>query len=143
MFLPATSRRAAKRGFLLIGMILALVIIFILVGYQLGPDKSGVSQAKRTLDRGKGTACMMNRNTIRTNLASWRIMHANEKPTMAKLDKSGMSTRCPEGGDYSFSPDLKNIFCSKHAPNPRPTPTPRPTPSPRPTPTPDLAAAPF
>lgn len=109
------TRQMKNKGFYLIGLLIALLIIMILAGYQLGGDKKeNIPPAKTQIDRGKSAACMANRRTLETQIQMWMIQHPGETPTKEKLEQARISIpRCPAGGTYSITPDGK-VVCSVH-----------------------------
>jgi competence protein ComGC len=111
----------AQRGYYLIGLLIVLVILFILYGNQLLPDKTtGKSQATYSIDKAKDSSCLLNRTTMNTQLTTWAMSHPGQKPTIETLQQSGISIPiCPAHGVYSFGDD-GTIYCSVHYPMPTP-----------------------
>ena len=109
------TKQMKNKGFYLIGLLIALVIIMILVGYQMGGNKKeNLPPAKTQIDRGKAAACTANRRALETQIQMWMIQHPGETPTIEKLKQARISIpRCPAGGTYSITPEGK-VVCSIH-----------------------------
>ncbi len=117
-------RHHGRRGFYLIGILIALVIIMILAKNQLGSLNYG-KDGETYIERTEGVACGMNRGTALSKLQMWRVNNPKERPSFQKI---GVNVQCPEGGKWTFSRDGTAIYCSLHAPDPSITPVPTPTP---------------
>ncbi len=109
------SRIRSTRGFYIISLLLALVIIFILSGGYFSRDKkSQVSHYQTNIDRSKKTACIANRITFETNIQVWQTVHIGEKPTIEKLKTARYSVpTCPAGGTYTID-EQGSVHCSVH-----------------------------
>jgi competence protein ComGC len=111
------AKHRKKRGFYMIGILIALVIIMILTYNQLAPGPgSDASSPQQQIDKGERAACSANRQTLRTRIASWKINHTNETISIEAMEKSGVNVpQCPAGGEITIDPE-GNVFCSIHAP---------------------------
>lgn len=112
---------SARRGFYLIGLLMALVIIAILIstgpfGRQQGAT---VSNAQYNIDKGKDAQCVTNRHTAKTYLAQYMIYNFDNPDINAIRQKIG-HFRCPSGGAWMVDPHDANhyIYCTKHDPPP-------------------------
>lgn len=119
-------RHKHNKGFYLIGLLIALMIIMILTGkFMTGDEKSGTEGAIHSLDKSKAAACSANRMSLQTQLQMWSISHPGEEITLEKLRAANYSIpKCPAGGEYSISKQ-GYIHCSIHDPDPSAT-TPTP-----------------
>jgi competence protein ComGC len=111
------SKVKRSRGFSILSLMLALVIIFILVGsysYLARDKETQISQYKTNIDRSKRVACMANRTTLETMIQSWQVTHLGEKPTIEKLKAANYSVpTCPSGGTYTID-EHGGVHCSVH-----------------------------
>lgn len=118
-----TTKRNTRRGFTIIGILLALVIIMVLTGGyfgQLGGSDPSQGTYQVSMERTNEAACFANQNAFRANIMQWQISHAGEPMTIEGMRKAGYSIpHCPEGGEYEFDKD-GNIYCKKHNPPERP-----------------------
>ena len=119
-----TYRHNNNKGFYLIGLLIALLIIMILTGkFMTGDEKSGTGGAINALDKSKAAACSANRMQLQTQLQMWAVSHPGEEATLENLRAANYSIpRCPAGGEYTIT-GQGQVNCSIHDPAP-PTPTP-------------------
>ena len=112
-----------SKGFMLLGLILALVIIMILAGHYFMKDKEIQKTYVQTqLDKSSDAACAVNRQTLSTAIIAWTINHPGEQVTTEKLLQSGVNVvRCPDHVDYIFD-NNGNVYCPIHFPLPNQTP---------------------
>jgi len=108
-----------SRGFTIIGMLIALVIILILSGYYFKKDEKTEKMYVQTqLDKSSNAACSVNRQTLSTHITAWSIAHPGEQVTTEKLRLDRVNVpRCPDGVDYIFDTDGQ-VYCPKHYPPP-------------------------
>lgn len=115
-------RRAVReRGYAIIVILIALVIVAILSMKQLNPSgKVGeVRDARTRIDQSKATACSANRTVLLQEVQMWKVNHPVEKMSLSAVEASGRRLpSCPEGGVYSLSADGRQVYCSQHAPAP-------------------------
>jgi hypothetical protein len=123
-------RGSVLGGIGILGLLITVAIILYLASKEFQSDPAtGVSTQKMAMDRSKGAACSMNRQTLSLGVTRWAINHPGETPTVEALQQAGISVpRCPQGGEYIFVPNSQNIYCTVHDPPPGATPVPVKTP---------------
>lgn len=112
---------AGRRGFYMIGLLLALAIIFILAGNQYfgAGNANQTPQAMMYIERSTGTACTSNRNIARTDVAAMLALDGalpSEEQLVIKL----YSKLCPDRAAYQID-EFGGIYCETHAPAPEGT----------------------
>ena len=108
-------RRKYNKGFYLIGLLIALMIIMILTGKYMGGDKSTNTPPVTTnIDRSKKAACSANRLQLQTSIQMWSVTHPGETPTLEKLREARYTVpTCPSGGEYTIG-ESDQVTCSVH-----------------------------
>lgn len=126
------KKKNTQRGYTIISLLLALVIILILVGNYMGPDKEKQKTwAQTNIDRSKDVTCAANRTQITTQLSMFQINHPGKNVTIESMQAANYSIpTCPSGGKYSIG-DKNEIYCSIHAPDPNAPPPATPTAPPK------------
>lgn len=112
---------AGRRGFYMIGLLLALVIIFILAGNQYygSSNLNQVPQAQLYIQRSTDTLCTTNRLAIRTDIAGMLALDG-VLPTEEQLAIKLYSKLCPERAAFQIT-ERGEVFCETHAPAPEGT----------------------
>jgi hypothetical protein len=113
--------RAGERGFYLIGLLMALAIVFILVGKQYygTSNINSVPQAQYQIQKSTDTVCLTNRGAVRTDVTTLLAMNGT-MPSETELANRLYGKLCPEGGAYQID-DRGNVYCELHAPAPEGT----------------------
>jgi len=108
-----------SRGFTIIGMLLALVIILILSGYYFKKDEvSEKTYVQTQLDKSTNVACTANRQVLSTHIIAWSIAHPGEQVSSEKLRLDRVNVpKCPDGPEYIFETNGE-VYCPKHDPPP-------------------------
>ncbi len=112
-------KKNEKKGFTILSVLLALVIILILVGNYLGPEKKGEKNwAQTNIEKSENTACLANRTQLVTQISMYVVNHPGEPLTIDKMQAANYSVPlCPDGGVYSIGKN-NEVYCSKHYPDP-------------------------
>lgn len=120
--------RNRSKGFMLLGLLMALVIVLILMGYYFKKDKDTQRMYVQTqIDKSKNVACTVNRQTLSTSIMTWTISHPGEQVTVEKLRQAAASVpHCPDNIDYIFD-NNGNVYCPIHFPPPGQTPMQKPS----------------
>jgi competence protein ComGC len=108
-----------SRGFTIIGLLLALVIIMILMGHYFKKDEvTEKTYIQTQLDKSTDVACTANRQVLGTHIIAWSIAHPGEKVSSEKLTLDRVNVpHCPDGPEYIFETNGE-VYCPKHAPFP-------------------------
>lgn len=116
------ARRAnRRRGYgSLIGLLLVMAIIGVLMykGYFEKDPKSGKSQSEFATGRAKDTACLSNRNALKTEFSQAAMQSPNGLPSIQILRaRFGANFRCPGKGKFQVDKDGE-VYCTEHNPAP-------------------------
>ncbi|MDA2934406.1 hypothetical protein MYX82_08685 [Acidobacteria bacterium AH-259-D05] len=111
------SQGNSQRGFSFFSIVAALAIIGIL---YFGYSNEYFSSSETAVARGTTTklvteemACKMNRQAIEQAMMRWSITHADEQPTLQRLEREGILIKpCPQGGQFRLEGD--RVYCSLH-----------------------------
>ena len=113
-----------RRGFYLIGMLIALAIIFILMGrgyfFKEASPMKGVEQAMQAeayIDRSQVSACLANRNTLKAELTTMSINNGGPLPGIHAMRAKLGPKICPDKGTLQLD-DRGNVYCTLHEPAP-------------------------
>ncbi|HPB31085.1 MAG TPA: prepilin-type N-terminal cleavage/methylation domain-containing protein [Candidatus Sumerlaeota bacterium] len=114
-----------RRGFTLIGVLIALVIVMILAGHYFKKDEETQRNYVETqLDKSRDAACAVNLRNLEGAISMWQINHTGEKVTVENLRRDGINIpRCPDNQDYIIKEDGL-VYCPIHQPEPGATSTP-------------------
>lgn len=108
--------RCNSRGFSLVSLVLTVGLLALLYALLVGLNESSRAAEETLMEApaaGRQTACLMNRMALGRSLLTWEVTHPDERPTPAKLRRSGIEVpSCPEGGIYSF--ESRGVLCSEH-----------------------------
>lgn len=124
------DKHGATRGFYLIGLLLAVVIIMILTLGYFEQNTQGVSSYTASTGAAHRAECLANQRVFMTEAARWSIMHPGEEFTLDTLANSipPLAPKpCRDGGTLSIVDG--QMYCSIHNPAPMPSPTPTPRPA--------------
>ena len=108
-----------SKGFVIIGILIALAIILILTGHYFTKDKeTEVMYYQTQIDKSKSAACAVNRQQLSASITAWSISHPGEEVTPEKLRRDRYSVpRCPGNVDYIIDTD-GHVYCPIHFPPP-------------------------
>jgi hypothetical protein len=100
----------------LLGLLIAaatiLVAVFLMLGLERRSKRSETpATPQETLEKAGAAACLSNRSVARAYYTNWKIEHPDEEPDLSVLPPG---TRCPGGGEYSWSSD-GILLCSLHS----------------------------
>lgn len=116
------ARRArSRRGYgSMIGLLLVMAIIGILMykGYFEKDPKTGKSQSDFAKGRAKETACISNRNALKTDLSASASQNATGLPSINILRaRYGQKYTCPGVGKLQID-KFGGLYCTEHEPAP-------------------------
>jgi len=121
---------AARRGFYLIGILLAVVIMCILTIGYFDKGTTGVSTYTASMTAAGRAECLSNQKAFQAEVARWSMNHPNTPVTLENMQKAippVVIPKCRDGGTWTMD-EGGQVYCSVH--NPQPTPPPTPTPRP-------------
>jgi hypothetical protein len=109
------ARRVGERGTSLLILLIAVAAILVAVALMLGMHRRSTrpevpATPQETLAKAGAAACLSNRSVARAYYTNWKIEHPDEEPDLSILPPG---TRCPGGGEYSWSSD-GILLCSLH-----------------------------
>jgi len=106
--------RKASRGFTLLSVLMALMIIGILSGMYLAPPGTGTDGGPNYyVNRTQKTACAANRSVLTTKVVAYQIANGRF-PTIRELKEKEGVPSCPDGGSY-YTLDGQ-VYCTVHTP---------------------------
>jgi competence protein ComGC len=112
------KRQSPERGFGVISLLLALLVIGLLYLWLTGWVPSGVSSTTEAQIIKKSSvdlSCRMNLQALDKEIITWSVTHPGQKPTLEGLQSSGvLILGCPEGGKWSIQSG--HARCSVHLP---------------------------
>lgn len=132
--------RRSDRGFYLIGLLMAIVIIMILAGrnYQsasgtgagstadsaasllldpLAATAGQIQDGNNRIDQTKALGCSTNRTQAATELTMLTVGNMGELPSPEIVHNKAGHIGCPEGGKFQYD-EMSRVYCTKHSPAP-------------------------
>jgi len=121
-----------NRGYYMIGLLLALVVLcYLTLGYFEPGKNNSPSSYQASMNQANRTQCLMNQRTFQAEIMRWSMNRPGTQVTMENLKNSIppiQFPKCLDGGTVTID-EAGQSFCSVHNPQPGPSPTPTPRPA--------------
>jgi hypothetical protein len=107
-----------RQGFYIIGILIAVAIIFILVGRGYF-DKDPVTQKRQAdlyIDNSKDSACTANRQVVASEITALSFS-TGQRANIHVIRKKLAGKVCPGKGKYQVDAEGK-VYCTEHSPPP-------------------------